>query len=101
MELIKISSFMVFLEIQGFRNSEPIPISSSGHLNFSSIFEKNGTNGSNERCYFEVIVNDGSLLAIIYYYRHDIVRLFMSFLWLYSKTKKETITKVILDTVFY
>ena len=50
---------------------------------------------------FEVIVNTGSLLAIMYYYRHDIVRLFTAFFGYIRKPKKETITKVILDTVFY
>ena len=101
MELIKnIIIYGILGAIQGF--SEPIPISSSGHLViFQSIFEKMGliVPQMNDVT-FEVIVNTGSLLAIMYYYRHDIVRLF-DFLWLYSKTKKETITKVILDTVFY
>lgn len=65
--------------IQGF--SEPIPISSSGHLViFQSIFEKLGLMVPQVNdVTFEVIVNTGSLIAIMYYYRQDIIRLFNGF----------------------
>ena len=75
MELIKnIIIYGILGAIQGF--SEPIPISSSGHLViFQSIFEKMGLMVPQMNdVTFEVIVNTGSLLAIMYYYRHDIVR---------------------------
>ncbi|MFR2721693.1 MAG: undecaprenyl-diphosphate phosphatase [Thomasclavelia ramosa] len=103
MELIKnIIIYGILGAIQGF--SEPIPISSSGHLViFQSIFEKMGLMVPQMNdVTFEVIVNTGSLLAIMYYYRHDIVRLFTAFFgYIRKPKKKETITKVILDTVFY
>ena len=76
MELIKnIIIYAILGAIQGF--SEPIPISSSGHLVlFQSIFEKLGLMVPQMN---EVIVNTGSLVAIMYYYRQDIVRLFKAF----------------------
>ncbi len=67
--------------IQGI--TEPIPVSSSGHLViFQSIFEKLGLLtpkaaellGKSDIT-FEVIVNTGSLIAIMFYYRKDIMRL--------------------------
>ena len=51
--------------IQGF--SEPIPISSSGHLViFKNIFEHFGWNFPTTDITFEVLVNTGSLLAIMF-----------------------------------
>lgn len=80
MELIKnIIIYTILGAIQGF--SEPIPISSSGHLViFQSIFEKMGLllPQANDVT-FEVIVNTGSLIAIMFYYRQDIIRLFKGF----------------------
>ena len=80
MELLSnIIIYAILGAIQGF--SEPIPISSSGHLViFQSIFEKMGLMVPQMNdVTFEVIVNTGSLLAIMYYYRHDIVRLCKAF----------------------
>ncbi|MFV0394688.1 MAG: undecaprenyl-diphosphate phosphatase [Coprobacillaceae bacterium] len=89
MELIKnIFIYTILGAIQGF--SEPIPISSSGHLViFQSIFEKLGLMipQANDVT-FEVIVNTGSLIAIMYYYRQDIVRLFNGFFGYITKTEK-------------
>lgn len=80
MELIKnIIIYGILGAIQGF--SEPIPISSSGHLViFQSIFKKLGliVPQMNDIT-FEVIVNTGSLFAIMYYYRRDIKKLFTAF----------------------
>ncbi len=60
--------------------SEPIPISSSGHLViFKAIFEKFGWTFPTTDITFEVLVNTGSLIAIMFYYRKDIARLFVSF----------------------
>lgn len=89
MELIKnIIIYGILGAIQGF--SEPIPISSSGHLViFQSIFEKmNLMVPQLNDVTFEVIVNTGSLLAIMYYYRHDIIRLFTAFFGYIQKPKK-------------
>ena len=60
--------------IQGF--TEPIPISSSGHLViFQELFNIDLPGLS-----FEVFVNFVSLLAVLTIYRQDVVRLIMS-LW--------------------
>lgn len=79
MELIKnIIIYALLGAIQGF--SEPIPISSSGHLViFKSIFQHLGWTFPSTDITFEVLVNTGSLLAIMFYYRKDIIRLLTSF----------------------
>ncbi len=71
--------------IQGF--SEPIPISSSGHLViFQSILEKCGLLVPQiNDITFEVIVNTGSLFAIMFYYRHDLIALITSFITYITK----------------
>lgn len=89
MELIKnIIIYSILGAIQGF--SEPIPISSSGHLViFQSIFKKTGLLLPQlNDITFEIIVNTGSLIAIMYYYRHDIVRLFTAFFNYIKKTEQ-------------
>ena len=69
--------------IQGL--TEPLPISSSGHLLiFKKLFKMNALNDLN----FEIIVNFGSLLAIIFLYRKMIWKLIKEFI-LYIKTKDE------------
>ena len=79
MELIQnVLVYAILGAIQGF--SEPIPISSSGHLViFKSIFEKFGWVFPSTDITFEVLVNTGSLVAIMFYYRKDIIRLLTSF----------------------
>lgn len=79
MELIKnIFIYALLGAIQGF--SEPIPISSSGHLViFKAIFQHLGWTFPSTDITFEVLVNTGSLLAIMFYYRKDILRLLISF----------------------
>lgn len=79
MEMIQnILVYAILGAIQGF--SEPIPISSSGHLViFKSIFEKFGWVFPSTDITFEVLVNTGSLVAIMFYYRKDIIRLLTSF----------------------
>ena len=67
--------------IQGL--TEPIPISSSGHvIIFKSLFniDLNDLN-------FEIFVNFGSFLAILFIFRKDIITLIKDFI-LYLKTKK-------------
>lgn len=88
MELIKnIIVYAILGAIQGF--SEPIPISSSGHLViFKAIFEKFGWQFPTTDITFEVIVNTGSLLAIMFYYRKDLIRLITSFLTYIAKPEK-------------
>lgn len=91
MELITNILVYAFLgAIQGF--SEPIPISSSGHLViFQSLLEKAGLiMPQMNDVTFEVIVNTGSLLAIMFYYRQDIIRLFNSFFgYIFNSRQRE------------
>ena len=69
--------------IQGF--TEPLPISSSGHLRiFKSIFNSEVLNDMN----FEIIVNFGSLVAILILYRKEIISIIKDF-FCYLKTKEE------------
>lgn len=69
--------------IQGF--TEPLPISSSGHLKvFKSIFSSEALNDLN----FEIIANFGSLIAIIFLYRKEIVKIINDF-FMYIKTKEK------------
>lgn len=69
--------------IQGF--TEPIPVSSSGHLViFKALLNDNVLNDLN----FEIIVNFGSLIAILIVFRKDIIDIIHDF-FLYIKTKEE------------
>ena len=67
--------------IQGF--TEPLPISSSGHLRIiKSIFNDSVLSDLN----FEIIVNFGSLIAIVFLYRKEIIKIIKEFFG-YIKTK--------------
>ncbi len=69
--------------IQGI--TEPLPISSSGHLVLiKNIFNTNMLNDVN----FEIFVNFGSFLAILFIFRKDIIKLIKSF-FTYLFVKKE------------
>lgn len=72
----------IFLGIvQGF--TEPIPISSSGHLAiFKNLLNDPIFNDFN----FEILVNFGSFIAILIYFRKDLIKLIKNF-FLYIKTK--------------
>ena len=69
--------------VQGF--TEPIPVSSSGHLViFKDIFNLATLNDLN----FEIISNFGSFIAIVLVFRKDIKKLFYDF-FKYIKTKEK------------
>ena len=71
MELIQ---YIIFGIIQGI--TEPIPVSSSGHLFlFKNVFNTNMFNDLN----FEIIVNFGSFLAILFIFRKDVIKLLKGF----------------------
>ncbi len=71
--------------IQGF--TEPIPVSSSGHLKlFKAIFNIQNLSDLN----FDIIVNFGSLLAILFIFRKDLIKLIKSFFaYIFTQNKKE------------
>ncbi len=75
---MKLLMYLFLGFIQGF--TEPIPVSSSGHLViFNSILNVDAINDLN----FEIFVNFGSFIAIFYYYRKeifDIIRDFFSYI---------------------
>lgn len=73
--------YLILGIIQGF--TEPLPISSSGHLRiFKSIFNSEVLSDMN----FEIIVNFGSLIAILILYRKEIISIIRDF-FMYIKTK--------------
>lgn len=67
--------------------TEPIPVSSSGHFRlFRELFNTDIFNDLN----FEIFVNFGSFLAILFIFRKDIKRLIKSFFnYLFNKDEKE------------
>ena len=78
-----IIKYLILGVIQGF--TEPLPISSSGHLRiFKSIFNSEILSDMN----FEIIVNFGSLIAILFLYRKEIFNIIKDF-FLYLKTKNK------------
>ena len=76
--------YLILAIIQGF--TEPIPISSSGHLIiFKSILNSGVLNDLN----FEIILNFGSLIAIVIYFWSDIKELFIDFFtYIFKRNKK-------------
>ena len=69
--------------VQGF--TEPIPVSSSGHLTiFQNIFDIEALNDLN----FAIFTNFGSFIAIVIIFRKDIAKLIKDF-FAYIKTKEE------------
>lgn len=83
MKFLQILQYVILGLIQGF--TEPIPISSSGHLViFKNIFNLDTLNDIN----FEIVVNFGSFIAICFLFRKEIIKIISDF-FNYIKTKKE------------
>lgn len=81
MNLIK---YMLIAVIQGI--TEPLPISSSGHMRlFESVF-----NTSILDFNFEIVCNFGSFLAILFIFRKDVIKLIKDFFAFIFKKDKES-----------
>lgn len=79
-DLILLFKYMIIGLVQGF--TEPIPVSSSGHVMIASEILGLGEQGFT----FAILTNTASLFAILFIYREDIIRLVTNF-FLYLKTK--------------
>ena len=78
---MKLIMYMILGLIQGF--TEPIPVSSSGHLViFNALLNVEELNDLN----FEIFVNFGSFIAICLFYRKEIISIIKDF-FMYIKTK--------------
>ena len=83
MNIIKILQYVFLGVIQGI--TEPIPISSSGHiLILKNLFNFKMLDDIN----FEIIVNFGSFIAIFFLYRKEIFKIIQDF-FNFIKTKKQ------------
>lgn len=83
MNLLK---YMFLAILQGI--TEPIPVSSSGHMR---LFDAILNNNLNVDLNYEIICNFGSFLAIFFIFRKDILKLITDFYnYIFIKEKKET-----------
>lgn len=74
MRLLNLLKYVILGIIQGI--TEPLPISSSGHIFIlKNAFKTNIINDLN----FEIIVNTGSLLAVLILYRNELIELIKDF----------------------
>ena len=83
MNIIELLKYLFLGLIQGF--TEPLPISSSGHL----VLFQEILGLQIKDLNFEIVVNLGSLLAIVFLFRKDIARLIKHDI-LYLKTREKT-----------
>src|SRR5690625_3029499 len=92
-ELFTLIKYLILGLVQGV--TEPIPISSSGHLIiFRELFGIEASGFS-----FEIFVNFASLLAVLIIYREDIIRLIINgYRFLF---KKETAAKSDFQFIIY
>jgi len=84
MKLLNLVKYVILGIIQGI--TEPLPISSSGHVFIlKNALKSNILNDLN----FEIIVNAGSLLAVLLLYRNEILNLIKDFFkYIFNKTQE-------------
>lgn len=82
--IIDLIKYIFLGMIQGF--TEPIPVSSSGHL---LIFQKLIGNTNIDYQTLSIITNFGSLIAIVIIFWNDIKELFIGFFGLFTKKEKK------------
>lgn len=87
--MLKIIEYIVLGIVQGF--AEPIPVSSSGHiLIFQTLFEKVNQSVNIDFSLLAILTNFGSLIAILLFFRKEILDLITSFLsYIFNKEKRE------------
>ncbi|MBZ5201807.1 undecaprenyl-diphosphate phosphatase [Planomicrobium chinense] len=83
LDLILIIKMVIIGIVQGF--TEPIPVSSSGHVMIASEILGLGEQGFT----FAILTNTASLLAIMFIYRNDIARLAVNSIQ-YIRTREQT-----------
>lgn len=81
-DLVEVLKFLFLGLFQGF--TEPIPVSSSGHLEIAEHFFHLKIEGMS----FALLVNTASLFAVLLIYRNDIVRLIQNGLLYITKREK-------------
>lgn len=86
--MLKIIEYIVLGIVQGF--TEPIPVSSSGHiLIFQTLFEKVNQSVDIDFSLLAIITNFGSLIAILLFFRKEILDLITSFFsYIFNKEKR-------------
>lgn len=82
LDIVLLIKMVIIGIVQGF--TEPIPVSSSGHVMIASEFLGLGEQGFT----FAILTNTASLFAIMFIYRKDIARLAVNSI-LYFKTKED------------
>ena len=93
--IITIIKYILFGILQGL--TEPLPISSSGHLVLARyLFNTNAFDDLT----FEIVLNFASFLAIFFIFRKDIIKLIKSF-FLYITNKEKRKIKEIKDDFKY
>ncbi|GGI40795.1 undecaprenyl-diphosphate phosphatase [Mammaliicoccus stepanovicii] len=87
MVIIEIIKYIFLGLLQGI--TEPIPISSSGHLVMAQEFLGLHTDGLT----FEIVVNTASLVAVLFLFRKDIIELIIDTLKYLKGERTEAVTK--------
>ena len=87
MTLIEIIKYIFLGALQGF--TEPIPVSSSGHIFIlKQVLDTGILNDLN----FEIVGNFGSLIAIMFFYRKDLAKYIKNFFnYLFKKERSEVV----------